>query len=158
MFPTFVGQDVVSIALDERTPATDTRAAPARVTSRVSGETPGNVSLTYRPSPALRQADLAKFARQMPTSGPAFQRAMLETRPGRDVIALVDARLRPLGLSSSDIADATTIYWMSAWAAARGDIAFQPSRAQAQAVRSQVARGLTRLAPVVTSSDAKSRS
>jgi hypothetical protein len=99
------------------------------------------VRSSYLPSPARRRANLARFVEKSRAVDPQGAAALEQLVASTDLIAAFGRALAPLGLRIDDVADAYTVWWVSAWQAAHGDTG-TPSRATAQAVRAQAARAL----------------
>lgn len=115
---------------------------------RAAGQKPAGAAISvslsefaYTPSLARRRANFAQFVRRSRRGDPVGAAQMERIFAGTDVIATMSRELAPYGLRTDDVADAFSVYWMNAWGAANGDIS-SPSRATAQAVRTQVAETL----------------
>lgn len=110
-------------------------------------------SLTYRPSKSRRQVNLAGFVNKSRTVDPVGSASMARLFASTDVIEAMGVQLAPLGLRIDNVADAYATWWMSAWLAAN-KVSSDPSRAAAQAVRAQAARGLSADPEIRAASDA----
>lgn len=86
--------------------ATPDTAPPRSHTTRPSPQADAS-SLIYRPSLAMRQRNVAEFLRQ----------SSVEAATEGDMIEQVDARMRGVGLSANNIADAYTIWLIGSWEA-----------------------------------------
>ncbi|MEM6266707.1 MAG: DUF6683 family protein [Pseudomonadota bacterium] len=93
-------------------------------------------SLTYRPSIERRRANLASFVEKTRKNDPEGAAGLERSFAANDVIGLLDRELAPFGLSVSNVADAYTVWAVTAWQAAF-DPSASPTRPMAQAVRSQ---------------------
>lgn len=109
---------------------------PREALQRLGGST------RYTPSVADRRRNLARIASKMRASGdPTGADAITSSYPAGDIIQQADRSLRKLGMRTDDVADAYTIWWISAWKASRRDTT-DASPASVRAVRAQTARAL----------------
>lgn len=98
-------------------------------------------ALVYRVSAAVRQAHLARLANRMRPSDPGAAAELDALNAKGDLFNQIDAAIAPMGLKSTDVADAFTVYLMNAWLASRGRLD-TPGPATVGAVRTQVAQAL----------------
>jgi hypothetical protein len=94
----------------------------------------------YRGSPAVSANVRAKFADFVARSDPANADRLRETIERHDLLGMWEKHVAVDGLRRGDVADAMASYWVQNWQIAN-KVPFA-SRAQVQAVRSQVARAL----------------
>lgn len=98
-------------------------------------------SLTYRPDLARRKANLAQFVAKSRKVDPAGAASLEALFAEGDIIEMTGQALSPYGLRVDNLADAYTIWWITAWQATRGrndDV----SPATVKAVRAQAAQTL----------------
>ncbi len=132
-----------------RTPRRDARSAATGQARR------GDVSgLHYTPDKARRSANLAAFVqktRAVDSRGAAdLQKLFAEG----DFIERIGALVAPHGLRIDNVADAYTMWWITAWHAARGEND-DPSPATLTAVRAQAAHAITATGEIARASDAQ---
>lgn len=113
-----------------------TGASAARATAPVD-----IASLTYRPNLERRRANLAGFVDRTRAVDPAGAKDMAAMFAQNDVIAMIDKDLRKQNLRADNVADAYSVWWISAWQATRG-LTDDVSPATVNAVREQAARAL----------------
>lgn len=99
-------------------------------------------TLTYRPDPARRRDNLARFVAQVRPFDPQGADNLAQLFARGDFLASLQADLTPMGLSVDNVADAYTTYWISAWQASRGETG-NPPKAQVAAVQAQTAKALS---------------
>jgi hypothetical protein len=113
--------------------------APAKPAASAAAASTG--ALVYRPSVAVRHAHLARLAARMRTSDPAAAAELEALNAKGGLFGQLDAALAPMGLKSTDIGDAFSVYLMNAWLAARGRLD-TPGLPIVGAVKAQVAQAL----------------
>ncbi len=109
-------------------------------------------ALTYAPSPARRKANFARFverSRQQDPDGAAKLAAMFEKE---DVIKAANDWMKPYGMATTNVADATAVYLTSAWLTAHGQTQ-DPSQATMRAVQQQVASAMIATPEFLSSGD-----
>ena len=124
------------------------RAAQSSSGSSFSGST-GSVaataeyvqSLRYAASPVRRRTNLATFVAKTRKTDPAGAAKMQALFAASDPINALGGQIAQFGLRTDNAADAYTVYWMTAWQAAHGDMS-DFTRAQSQAVKAQSANAL----------------
>lgn len=127
--------------LFERAAPTQPRAPGAPPTPAVAPPVASSTALVYRVSAAVRQAHLARLANRMRPSDPTAAAELDALNAKGDLFNQIDAALAPMGLKSTDVGDAFTVYLMNAWLASRGRLD-TPAPATVGAVRAQVAQAL----------------
>ena len=97
--------------------------------------------LSFKTSLALRQQNYARFVEKTRMVDPKGAADMARAFAASDLIASMGPALSPYGLRTDNVADAYSVYWVTAWLASKGRQE-QGSRAQFQAVRAQAANAL----------------
>ena len=97
--------------------------------------------LRFTPSVQQRQRNFAAMVAAMRPRNPAGARELETVFASQDVIGTAARFLAPVGLSTDNLADAYTIWWMTVWANVHG-VTNYGDPAQVQAVRGQAARAL----------------
>ncbi|QAY78094.1 hypothetical protein [Sphingosinicella sp. BN140058] len=77
-------------------------------------------ALRYTPSMARRVANLAGFVSKTRAVDPAGAADLERMFADGDFIEKIGAALAPYGMRVDNLADAYTVYWISAWQATRG--------------------------------------
>lgn len=90
-------------------------------------------ALSYRSSLQRRTRNLANFVARTRAQSPQEAARLEQLFASTDIFGQIGGIIAPLGLSTSNVADAYTLYWISAWNGANG-IETSPERAQVQAV------------------------
>ena len=117
-------------------------SAPNPQTARPHQRPPADAdALVYRPSLTARQRNVNEFLRN----------SALEAVAGGDLIEQVDERMRGVGLSATNVADAYTVWLIGAWEAVH-DHDFGNDRTFHQTVNRQVKRSFL-TSPAVASLD-----
>jgi hypothetical protein len=98
--------------------------------------------LRFTPNLAVRQRNLAGFVAKTRAQSPESADQMARLFASTDIFAAMAQGLAPKGLRIDNVADAYTVYWITAWEASRGIVGADNSRAQAQGVKAQVSRAL----------------
>lgn len=109
--------------------------------------------LTYRPSTSVRAANFARFvesSRQHDPDGAERLALLLK----QDVLGEADKWMKPFGLVSTNVADATAVYLVHAWLATRGR-SDDPSLAQMKSLRAQVVSAMLSTPEFRVASDAE---
>lgn len=115
--------------------------------------TRGSVSdLTFQSSKDRRKANLAQFIEKTRKVDPSGADDMAKIFASTDVIGEIGQGIAPYGLRTDNVADAYTVYWMTAWQAANGDTS-DFTRSQSQAVKQQSADALLRTSEFINASD-----
>jgi hypothetical protein len=112
------------------------------------------VNLSYAPSATRRQANYSAYAAKSQKVDPAAAAKMRALFASTDVISAMQEPLAKVGLRIDNVADTFAIWAMQAWGAANNDWS-DSSRAQAQAVKSQIARALASSSDLAVASDAR---
>ncbi|WHU01016.1 DUF6683 family protein [Sphingomonas sp. NIBR02145] len=94
----------------------------------------------YQPSPAISVRVRARFADFVARADPANAARLRQVIQQNDLLGLWERHVATDGLRRGDVADAMTAYWVQNWQIAN-KVPFT-SRAQVQAVRSQIAGAL----------------
>lgn len=111
-------------------------------------------AMSYTPSAQRRTRNLANFVAKTRAQSPQEAAQLEQLFASTDIIGQIGSMIAPLGLSTDDVADAYTLYWISAWNGANG-IETSPDRAQFQAVRQQAAAALSVTPEVARADDAQ---
>jgi len=152
MMPSMYHTDPLSVMLDDQanrerqpgTPEPHTKRAPAGAEQAIAV---GMSRLRYVPSKTRRSANLAAFVQKTRAVDP---RGAAEG----DFIERIGALVAPHGLRIDNVADAYTMWWITAWHAARGEND-DPSPATLTAVRAQAAHAITTTGEIARASDAQ---
>ncbi|MFT4090986.1 MAG: hypothetical protein QM645_09655 [Asticcacaulis sp.] len=99
-----------------------------------------SVAPAYRPDPSVRRATETRLIADMRKHNAEAGAAAAQVFAQHDIIALYDKAAKARGLPSGDVPNAVAAYLIVMWGAANQSKA-QVTRAQAQAVRKQVADG-----------------
>lgn len=111
------------------------------------------VRLTFTPSVERRRKNLAQFVAKSRDKDPQGAAKMEKVFASRDVIEHINGQIGTYGLQANNVADAYTLWWLSAWFASRGRTD-DPSRQQIQAVRAQAVQAMSSLPAMVKADDA----
>jgi hypothetical protein len=111
------------------------------------------VSFRYVSSPTRRRENLATFVKKSRAVDPAGAAAMEQLFAGADPISVLGSQISQFGLRTDNAADAYTVYWMTAWQAAHGDLS-DFTRSQSQLVKEQSADALAATSEFRNASDA----
>lgn len=114
------------------------------------------VSLNYSSAPSRTRANIAMFAAKSRKVDPKGAAAMEQLFAKQDVMAIVDAEMRKVGLSKNNVADAYTAWWTNAWLATQGRNDDLPP-SQLQAVKHQAELALLATMAVAMFNDAQKR-
>jgi hypothetical protein len=133
---------------EEKVPSTtQPRAVPVAPASAAA-------VLRFVPNIEVRQRNLAQFVARTREQSPENANQMAALFASTDVFALFSQVLAPKGLRVDNVADAYTVYWITAWEASRGTIG-DTSRAQAQAVTAQVTAALLETPQLINATSAQ---
>ena len=141
-----VGNEAFARSVTNRDSSEESESQPVRV--------PDTRSLAFKPSLAQRKTNLANFvakSRAQNQEGGDQLEAMFAST---DIIAELGKALVPYGLRTDNMADAYTVYWISAWLAATGRIE-DTSRTQVQAIKRQAASALLAVPAISKASSAE---
>lgn len=108
----------------------------------VSATAANSALLAFTPNLATRQRNLAGFIAKTRAQSPENADQMAQMFASTDIFAAMAKGLAPMGLRVDNVADAYTVYWVTAWEASRGISGTDTPRAQAQAVKAQAAKAL----------------
>jgi hypothetical protein len=111
--------------------------------------------LSFRSNPARRQANYANFVAGLATKDPTGARSLQAVFRSTDFIGAVGEAIAPYGLTTNNVADAYTIYWINAWEAAHGIVDSVETRSRVQAVRRQAASALQATPQFASATDAQ---
>lgn len=98
-------------------------------------------ALMFAPSLEARQRNLAGFVARTRAQDPENAARMEQLFASTDVFSAFAHGLAPKGLRIDNLADAFTVYWITAWEASRG-ISRETSRERANAVKAQATAAL----------------
>lgn len=156
IFSTATHSDPLSMMLDDRmrqdeerrghSPAADAAsAAPTRADASM---------LRYTASRTRRSANLAAFVQKTRVADPQGAADLQKVFAEGDFIERIRAMVAPHGLQIEDVADAYTLWWLTAWHAARGNND-TPSPEILSAVKAQAARAVLATGEIAQASDAQ---
>lgn len=111
------------------------------------------VPMVYRPDPARRRVNLARFLAKTQAVDPAGAKALAARFAQSDFIEDIGKAGAAHGLRIDNVADAYATYWINAYQATEGSNA-TPSRPKLVAVRDQAARALSATAAFRGATDA----
>jgi hypothetical protein len=111
--------------------------------------------LTYRFSRAVSRQNLAKFTEKTRVTDPTGAAKMEALFNSTDIITQLGAAIAPYGLTTSNVADVYTVYWINAWEASRGIVGTQETRGRAQAVKQQAASAMLSTPQMAAATDAQ---
>ncbi|WP_333572838.1 DUF6683 family protein [Sphingomonas sp.] len=111
-------------------------------------------NLLYRPSKARRSANLAAFVQKTRAVDPKGAADLQKVFAEGDFIERIGALVAPHGLQIDDVADAYTLWWITAWHAARGNND-TPAPEIISAVKAQAARAVLATGEIARASDAQ---
>jgi len=114
---------------------------------------PDLATLRYIPSRARRTTNLARFVEKTGASDPAGAASLQNLFAQGDIIERIGGSLAPHGLRVDDLADAYTVWWISAWQATKGTNVETNDRTN-KAVRGQAARALSGISGLTGGGDA----
>ena len=98
-------------------------------------------SARFRVDPAARKRRVAAWMSRMRAVDAKGMAQFQRTPAGRDLFAVLGSRLAPYGLRTDDVADALTVYLVTAWYGVRGSDQ-DPPRALLLATRTQMRSSL----------------
>ena len=110
--------------------------------------------LSYKPSLARRQENLANFIAQSRTNDPQGAAQMERIFASADIIQRMGKGMAAVGLRNDNIADAYAVYWSSLWHVSAGSSA-TPTRAQFAKIKNQVAAALVATPGIIGTADDK---
>lgn len=146
ILPSITRTDPLGIVLEERE-------------RRLNGQNPSAVrvsrdSLDFARSQTRQQENYRNFVAKSLRAGGAGMAALKEVI-GMDPVRSMAPALARFGLSTSNVADAYSVYWMEAWQAAHGRFE-DGTRAQALGVQAQAAAALSEV-PEITGAGAAAK-
>lgn len=115
---------------------------------------PAPAAFRFQATPEQRKRNLQQFVEKTRAVDPAGAGQLEALFAGNDVIALIGRGIAPYGLRVDDLADAYTVYWVSAWMASRGQ-AGENDKGQVAAVRRQSAAAMAAVPALKTATDAQ---
>ena len=111
--------------------------------------------LRFTPNLAVRKKNLAGFIAKTRAQSPENADQMAQLFGSTDVFAAMAQALKPEGLRIDNVADAYTVYWITAWEASRGIVDSKNDQTKIQAVKAQATRGLLASPEFVNASSAQ---
>ncbi|WP_084581872.1 DUF6683 family protein [Sphingomonas azotifigens] len=156
---TITHTDPLSMMLDDRMAQDAARARrtgrqlPPESASRQAAPADA-AALRYIPSIARRSANLATFVQKTRAADPAGSADLQKLFAQGDFIERIGALVAPHGLHIDNVADAYTLWWLTAWAAVHGNND-TPDPAILAAVRRQAASAVAATGGIASASDAK---
>jgi hypothetical protein len=132
----------IGTRIAQRQPARST-VSPAQVVARAS----------FRPNAAVRNQVYARTVALAQKSDPAGAAKLRELFASGKFHAEAAKYMAPYGMSANNVVDATALYLASAWYASRAN-GGDPTRAQMQGLRRQVALAMAATPGMLTASDA----
>lgn len=160
IMPSITHTDPLSMMLDDRMHQDEARRARMAGRRLATPEAPRTLSpaavsvLRYTPSKTRRSANLAAFIQKTRAADPAGAADLQKLFAQGDFIEKIGALVAPQGLRIDNVADAYTLWWITAWQAAHGNND-TPSRAVLSAVRAQAASAVTATGEIARASDAQ---
>lgn len=116
---------------------------------------PAQFSFDFKPSAARRKANIANFIEQNRRSNPAVGAELDRVFANNDVIAALDQALGNYGLKVTNVADAYSVWWISAWEAANAIGNSKMDRTSVKMVKSQVENTLRSAPGLANATDAQ---
>lgn len=95
--------------------------------------------LEYKPSLERRQVNLSQFAEQRQVKDLEGAEQLEELLSSIEVIDAVQQTIEPYGLNINNLADVYTLWWITAWQAAEGELT-KVDKQTAQAVKKQAVK------------------
>lgn len=111
------------------------------------------VRLDFTPSKVVRQKTITTVIDAIGQLNPAQRNELRAAFVNNDLFSQAETALRPYNVRTNNVADAMTVYLISAWDAAHG-VSDQASVGKFAAVRSQIADGLSQNQAIGGLSDA----
>lgn len=157
IFSTATHSDPLSMMLDDRMRQDEERARrqgkPLPSEDAPHATAPADTAkLLYHPSKARRSANLAAFVEKTRARDPQGAADLQKVFAEGDFIERIRAMVAPHGLQIEDVADAYTLWWLTAWHAARGNND-TPSPEILAAVKAQAARAVLATGEIAQASD-----
>lgn len=146
-------QTAITQATIGRNATRATQGDPALQSKHGAEASAASAHTSFKAPPARRQADYAQFVAKSCVADPESAAGLAATLKS-DPIAQMGPELAKYGLRTDDVADAYTVYWTEAWAAAHG-VTREDSREQAQAVRRQAAAAILATSEFARATDAQ---
>jgi hypothetical protein len=137
-----VRESTVQATLNQQRQTRNQFQAQSRNVQSLSAQATAS-DLIFRMSPEARKRNIANFIEKGRAVDPAGADQMEQIFASTDVFATLESAIAPYGLRSNNVADAYTMYWITAWEAARGVRGQTETRARVQAVKKQVVQALT---------------
>ncbi|MET3712674.1 hypothetical protein ABIC65_003392 [Sphingomonas trueperi] len=159
IFSTATHSDPLSMMLDDRMRQDEERARrqgrPFPSEDAPHAIAPAETAkLLYHPSKARRSANLAAFVQKTRAADPQGAADLQKVFAEGDFIERIRALVAPHGLQIENVADAYTLWWLTAWHAARGNNDTPPPEILA-AVKAQAARAVLATGEIAQASDAQ---
>lgn len=139
-----IGNQTTSTGGKKRKVRTKPRPVPA----------PLRVKTSFRPSMAVRKRNFAQFVAKTRAVNPQGADQLQKQLGSQDVMGALGRGLAPLGLKTNDVADAMTLYVITAWNGTRGR-SEDPTRVRCLAVRRQMAAAIANTPQFATATDAQ---
>jgi uncharacterized protein YjbI with pentapeptide repeats len=95
----------------------------------------------------------ASFVQKTQAADPAGAEQLKALFASGDIVALMEEELSKVGLHTTNLADAYTVWWINCWSAVHADFS-TPDRATIDAVKAQAARALLAGGKTAETSDA----
>jgi hypothetical protein len=91
------------------------RNYPKKVSAPIGQNPAKDPRLTYRVSPSARRANLTKFVAKIRAADPTTAAQIERLFAANETMAQIDKAMTSLGLKSTNVADAYTVYLTNAW-------------------------------------------
>ena len=130
----------------------DTVSAPPPAVR--SSKSPASKNLGFVASEKRRQQTLQAMVQRVRRSDPAGAAQLEQFLATPDMFGLLDGALAPMGLKTTNLADAFAIWWIAAWNGSRGEND-TTDRATAQAVKRQAEAALLSTPGIADLTDAQ---
>lgn len=147
-----MGQLTNTLSLDALTQSLESQSAGQ--SSGKSSGTAAKVVTTFRPSAEVRKRNFAQFVSKVRATDPGTATELEKAFASQDVIGVTGKEIAKYGLKTNDVADALTVYFITAWYGMRGRDD-DPSRALVTAVRGQFVTAMGRTPGFAKTTDAQ---
>jgi hypothetical protein len=127
------------------------RGQPSQTPNYSTSAKTGTLSFVFSAFDRKKNIDI--FIRKMQENDSAATSRVRQILKSNDVIALIGQGISPFGLTTSNVADAYTVYWIIAWKASKGISGGKETRSRVQAVKAQVVKAMLATSEITTASN-----
>jgi hypothetical protein len=128
------------------------KSTPTVATPRTSSTT--RVSLfAFKPAAQRRQSNIDSFITNLIAANPGQDKQIRDAFGDPTLFSVVDKSIAPMGLSTENLADAFTIWWITNWETSRAIAGSVEPKGRPQAVQKQVQTMLFRMPSALKLSD-----